>query len=274
MSEQPLFKALDKLDQLAVFSEYVTDTEKQAVESKRLEERTKARKRREVFRDLLDEFLKTGELTAASHWQSIVQKVKEDPRYTSLAGHPGSSPQELFNDVVEREKEKLKDHIDSLNDSLHDFEFKTSTSYEDILEHSKEALETIPDNLRVIIFRILYDEALINLKERERRLKKELKRYDDYLKSNANIASNSTFSDFDKEIKDKFPLIPEQKLIELFEKFVEKLKEEEASEIEPGEIKNKSKKRDKREKDHKKHKKDRHKSHHKHRSSRSPVKFI
>ncbi|CAG9323983.1 unnamed protein product [Blepharisma stoltei] len=267
LAEHPLFKAIDKLDQLTVFSEYVLDTEKQVSEAKRLEERTKARKRREAFRELLEDLVKTGEINAASHWRPIVQKIKDDPRYLNLVGQPGSSPQELYSDIIEREKEKIKDHKEALSDSLLNFQITPTTTYEDILEHSREALDSIPDNLRVIVFRVLYDEAMIDLKDKERKTQKELNKYDDYLKSNANIASNSTYTEFENEIKEKFVNLSDTQLRDIFNKFVEKLKDEEASEIEPGEIKNK--KRDRKEKDHKKHKHDE-KHKHKHRSSRSP----
>jgi len=267
LAEHPLFKAIDKLDQLTVFSEYVLDTEKQVSEAKRLEERTKARKRREAFRELLEDLVKTGEINAASHWRPIVQKIKDEPQYLNLVGQPGSSPQELYSDIIEREKEKIKDYKEALSDSLLNFQITPTTTYEDILEHSREALESIPDNLRVIVFRVLYDEAMIDLKDKERKTKKELSKYDDYLKSNANIASNSTYTEFENEIKEKFVNLSDTQLRDIFNKFVEKLKDEEASEIEPGEIKNK--KRDRKEKDHKKHKHDE-KHKHKHRSSRSP----
>ena len=67
LAENPNFKALDKLDQLNVFSEYILEYEKNYNESKKLEERTKARKNRENFRKLLDDYVKTGEIQATTH---------------------------------------------------------------------------------------------------------------------------------------------------------------------------------------------------------------
>ena len=279
LAENPNFKALDKLDQLNVFSEYILEYEKNYNESKKLEERTKARKNRENFRKLLDDYVKTGEIQATTHWQEIYQKLRDDPNYLNLVGQPGSTPKELFDDVIENERNKLKDFKESMMDALANYEFSKNSSYEEISNICKDVIESIPENLRIIVFKVVFHENIARIKNKDRKINKHRKAFEEYLRSNANITSGTRFEECENDVKahfSGFKRLSDEMLRDIYGKYIEKLKEEEqTSDIEPGEIKGKSKKKDKKEKRHKKHKRDekKHKSKHKHRSSRSPVTF-
>ena len=43
-------------------------------------------------------------------WREFVKMVREDPRYTNLVGQLGSTPREIFEDVVNEERDLLKVH--------------------------------------------------------------------------------------------------------------------------------------------------------------------
>lgn len=278
LAENPHFKALDKLDQLEVFSKFIVEFEEKSQETKKLDERTRARKNRENFKKLLEEHVKTGEILAITHWKDFYIKLRDDPVYLNLVGQPGSTPKEIFDDIIAKEKGKIKDHKETMMIALANFEFTKNTSYEDILPICKDVIESIPENLRMLVFKVIYDEQLSELKNKERKIQKHQRIFEEYLRSIPAITSSSKFEEIENDIKGRystFKRLPESSLKTEFEKYIEKLKEEEeqTSDIEPGEIKRKSKKKEKKEKRHKKHRRDekKHKKKHKHHSSRSPV---
>ena len=277
LAENPNFKALDKLDQINVFSEFILEFEKNTVDSKRLDERTRARKNREAFRALLENYVKTEEITAVTHWKEIYPKLRDDMVYLNLVGQQGSTPKELFDDTIRKEQEKYKDYKESIVDALVNYEFTRNTTYEDIAQICKDALEVIPEKQRATVFKIIYDEHLAGIKNKERKIRKHRKNFEDYLRSNANITSNTKYDEIEGEIKAhsaKFKRLSENTLKIDLAAYLDRLKEEEqTSDIEPGEIKGRSRKKDKKDKRHKKHRRDdkKHTKKHKHHSSRSPV---
>jgi pre-mRNA-processing factor 40 len=274
------FKALDKLDQLNVFSEFILEFEKNVSESKKLDERTKSRKNRENFRKLLEEYIKAGQITAVTHWKDIYQKLRDEPTYLNLVGQPGSTPKELFEDIINQEKSKLKEYKESMMDALANHDFSKMNSFEEIPNICKDVLDSIPENLKTIVLQLIYDEQTTEAKNKARKIRKHKRLYEEYLRSNANISSNSKYDDIESDVKANckhFKRLDDDMLRSQFLAYLEKIKEEEqTSDIEPGEIKGKPKKKDKKEKRHKKHRRDdkKHKKKHKHKSSRSPVKFI
>lgn len=274
LMENTNYKLLDKLDQLNVFSEFVLEFEKNHAESKKLDERTRGRKNRENFRNLLENYVKTGEITPITHWKEIYPKLRDDIIYLNLVGQPGSSPKELFDDVIEKEKEKLKDIKETMLDALANYEFSKSSTYEEVSVISKDVLENIEETLKKAVFQIIYDEKYAEIRNKERKIRKHQKKFEEYLRLNANITSATRYEEVEADIKShssSFKRLGDEMLRKDFAGYLDKLKEEEqTSDIEPGEIKGKSKKKDKR---HKKHRRDdkKHKKKHKHHSSKSPV---
>jgi len=270
------FEALDKLDQLSVFSEYILEAEKKEAEKKRSQDKTNARKNRENFKSLLEEAVGKGELTAATHWKDFILKIREDPRYFNLVGQAGSTPKELFDEVKNAQKEKLKDQIEYLQDSLHNFTFNTETTYEEVRSRAKEAYESLSEPTREIVLQVVTDQNVDYSKEEYRKLKKSVKKFDEFLKLHPEISAETKFEDIVQSIDtSKFKRITQEDMKARFERYIDKLKEEEqGSDVEPGEIKHRSKKDKK-----KKHKTHRHESPHKkykkkHRSrSRSSTKY-
>ena len=199
--------------------------------------------------------------------------------YLNFVGQPGSTPKELFDDIIEKEQEKLKDYKEAMMDALANYEFTKHSSYEEIIPICREVIENIPEKLRKIVFAVIYDKQITELKNKERKIKKQRKNFEDYLRSNANITSATKYDEICADVKahsNNYKKLSEDALKIEFAAYLDKLREEEqTSDIEPGEIKGRSKK-DKKEKRHKKHRRDekKHKKKHKHHSSRSPVTII
>ena len=287
MAENQFYKALHKVDQLAVFSDFVMDFEKNSYESKKLDEKIKARKNRENFRKFLNGLAKAGQLSPVSHWKEVYEKIEQDPSYQSLVGQVGSTPKEIFDDVINELKSKFKDHKEVLMIGLANFEFTEISKYEDIVPVCKDILDGIPQESRPVVFQIIFEEQRALIKNRDRKIKKHAKAFQEFLRSNPVVASSKSFEEIQNEIlfkKKLFKRLSQESMSQAFESYLKEVNQEEKeSDIESGEIesssgKRKKAKREKKEKKHKKHKK--HKSHdkshkkkHKHRS-RSPVTSI
>lgn len=105
-----VMSGLTKIDQLAVFEDHTKQLEKEydqgRIRERVLRKRTE-RKRREGFKELLSELRTSGQLNAKSCWMQIYPLIKEDTRYISILGQPGSTPMELFWDFIEDLDERL-----------------------------------------------------------------------------------------------------------------------------------------------------------------------
>jgi pre-mRNA-processing factor 40 len=269
------FEALDHLDQLTVFSEYVVEAEKTYYEHKRTHKRTQERKHREQFKELLLEKAKLGELTAATHWRPFLQAVKGDSRYLDLVGQPGSTPKELFDSVVDQLKEDIKPQRADLLEALGDTVVTVGMTYEAVLERvqTHEKFLSIEEGLRLTVFKVLLDEAHLREKKRTLKHKKAVIRFKDFLRSLPNIASTSKFEEFEAAVAEsllRFKRLTEAEMKTLFDRYVHRLREEELSlDIEPGEIKRRSSRRDQEGRSHRRESRHRHRSRSESRHKRS-----
>jgi len=107
-AEHPIFKEADDLEKITAFTDYMRNLEKQDFEEKKRIRRYHERINREVFREMLDEKFKQGLFNIKTKWNKFVSMIKDDPKYTNLLGQSGSTPQQLFEDFILREKENFK----------------------------------------------------------------------------------------------------------------------------------------------------------------------
>lgn len=126
---------MDMADVLQVFEEQVRkkEIEGDAARVKAAEEkRRRGRRAREDFtvrlsplstsirysqifsQALLDSLLAAGHLTASSTWKSTYPLIGPTSAYQNLLGHPGSTPIELFWDVVDELERKLDEDCEAL----------------------------------------------------------------------------------------------------------------------------------------------------------------
>jgi pre-mRNA-processing factor 40 len=119
------FKALTKSDILTCFENHIKSLERTFNDVRQQQKAAKARRERQNrdrFTELLQDLRSRGEIKAGSKWMDIYPKIQNDPRYTAMLGQPGSTPLDLFWDVVEEEERALRgprnDVLDVLDVSL------------------------------------------------------------------------------------------------------------------------------------------------------------
>jgi len=87
IADHPVFKELDKLDSLTVFMDHVKRLESEDIDKlkkEKLERRTRSRKSRESFRQLLEEFLVARKINVKTRWKEFKPLIKNDPRFVIM----------------------------------------------------------------------------------------------------------------------------------------------------------------------------------------------
>eukprot|EP01127_Copromyxa_protea_P002338 TRINITY_DN1222_c0_g1_i11.p1 TRINITY_DN1222_c0_g1~~TRINITY_DN1222_c0_g1_i11.p1 ORF type:complete len:729 (+),score=141.56 TRINITY_DN1222_c0_g1_i11:35-2221(+) len=157
-----VFQAVDSLDSLNIFMDYIKELEKKEAEEfnlKKIENKRKSRAVRNQFRELLEEHLKDGKIGIKTKWKQFRESIMTEERYLNLLGEEidGSTPAELFYDVIadleekyEKDKSRLKKIMRDLSvvidieTSLEGFleKIQTHEDFEDINEANMELLFT------------------------------------------------------------------------------------------------------------------------------------
>uniref|UniRef100_A0A7N1A3A1 Pre-mRNA-processing protein 40A n=2 Tax=Kalanchoe fedtschenkoi TaxID=63787 RepID=A0A7N1A3A1_KALFE len=162
---------LEKVDRLLVFQDYLRDLEAVEEEQKKIQKeqlRRAERKNRDAFRQLMDEHVAAGTLTAKTQWRDYCMTVKESPPYMAVASNTsGSTPKDLFEDVLEELQDKYhedKTRIKELTKSGK-LVITANWTFEDFKEATKEDLGSplISD----INLKLAFEELLERSKEKE-----------------------------------------------------------------------------------------------------------
>ncbi|RDB23443.1 Pre-mRNA-processing protein prp40 [Hypsizygus marmoreus] len=113
-SEDPELRKLPTLDILLAFEDYSRVREREYEEQMRraqVEKTRKERKAREAFKDLIQNLVDTGKIKARTKWKEVYPLFRNDERYLSMLGNPGSNPLELFWDTVDLLDQELDQKI-------------------------------------------------------------------------------------------------------------------------------------------------------------------
>lgn len=105
------YQALSKFDILTAFQNHMKALERAFNDSKQEHKNRKYRKERQnrdAFNALLAELRRAGKINAGTKWSQIHPLIENDERYLAMAGQSGSTPQELFWDVIEEEERGLR----------------------------------------------------------------------------------------------------------------------------------------------------------------------
>lgn len=116
------YKSLSKFDILSVFQNHMKAVERTFNDNRQAQKSRKFRKERQnrdAFLSLLSELKNDGKIKAGTKWKQIFSLVENDARYTAMIGQNGSTPQELFWDVVEEEERGLRGTRNDVMDVLH-----------------------------------------------------------------------------------------------------------------------------------------------------------
>ena len=140
---------IETLDMLTVYDDYMRQLEQdheEEVRRYRQDQTRRARKAREGFKSLLAELEANGDLKRTSRWKDTLPKIKDDPRYTTLLGVPGSTALELWMDAVDDLSEEIERASAKLERGV-EKEIKTDTTFEEFESWVKEAhLDTQVDS--------------------------------------------------------------------------------------------------------------------------------
>ncbi|PGH15550.1 hypothetical protein AJ79_02332 [Helicocarpus griseus UAMH5409] len=156
------FKALTKSDILTAFENHIKSLERTFNETRQQQKTNKARrerKNREQYIELLQEMRKQGNIKAGSKWMNILPLIQDDPRYVAMLGQPGSTPLDLFWDVVEEEERALRgprnDVLDVLDDKRYEVTPKTTfEEFTDLMATDRRTARIDPDILHLIFHRV------------------------------------------------------------------------------------------------------------------------
>lgn len=124
------FKTLSKSDILTAFENHIKSLERSFNDERQREKTSKARKERQNrdrFLDLLIELKADGKIKAGTKWMQVLPQVEEDPRYVAMLGQAGSTPLDLFWDMVEEEERSLRLVRNDVLDVLEDKRYEITT---------------------------------------------------------------------------------------------------------------------------------------------------
>ncbi|KAF2796170.1 hypothetical protein K505DRAFT_323544 [Melanomma pulvis-pyrius CBS 109.77] len=132
------FEPLSRLDVLTSFQKHIKHLQREHNERVQFERRAKyrvERKNRDEFKVLLKELKANGRLKAGSKWKEIHLLIEDDPRFLAMLGQNGSTPLELFWDVLEEEEGKFRTLRRYALDVLEQqrFEVVTTTTFDEFL---------------------------------------------------------------------------------------------------------------------------------------------
>lgn len=115
------FKLLSKSDVLTAFENHIKSLERNFNDARQQQKASKARRERqnrEKFVELLQSLRSQGKIKAGTKWMSILPEIQDDPRYVAMLGQAGSTPLDLFWDMVEEQERALRGRRNDVYDVL------------------------------------------------------------------------------------------------------------------------------------------------------------
>jgi pre-mRNA-processing factor 40 len=115
------FQSLSKIDVLKAFESHIKALERSFNDTRQKQKTFKARQERQnrdQFISLLKDLRSAGKIKAGAKWSDIHELIEDDPRYVSMLGQAGSTPLDLFWDMVEEEERMLRGKRNDVLDVL------------------------------------------------------------------------------------------------------------------------------------------------------------
>jgi len=115
------FKTLTKSDVLTAFENHIKALERTFNDARQLEKSSKQRRERQnrdQFVALLAELRTAGKIKAGTRWMDLHTLIEDDPRYVAMLGQAGSTPLDMFWDMVEEEERALRGKRNEVLDVL------------------------------------------------------------------------------------------------------------------------------------------------------------
>jgi pre-mRNA-processing factor 40 len=115
------FKTLSKSDILTAFENHIKSLERTFNDARQQHKASKARRERQnrdQFQQCLQELRANDKIKAGSKWMAVLPEIEGDPRYVAMLGQSGSTPLDLFWDMVEEEERALRGRRNDVYDVL------------------------------------------------------------------------------------------------------------------------------------------------------------
>lgn len=115
------FKSLGKLDVLKAFEAHIKSLERSFNDARQKQKTLKARterQHRDAFTGLLKDLKRAQKIKAGTKWMDVFPLIEDDPRYVAMVGQGGSTPLDMFWDVVEEDERVLRAKRNDILDVL------------------------------------------------------------------------------------------------------------------------------------------------------------
>ena len=184
------FKTLSKSDILTAFENHIKSLERIFNDERQRNKSLKARRERQNrdrYLDLLKDLRAAGKIKAGTKWMDVLSEVDQDPRYVAMLGQPGSTPLDLFWDVVEEEERAVRLIRNDVYDVLEDkrYEITPKTTLQEFLDVTATDRRTgpIPHDTLDLIFQRLLEKVIRRTEEDKHASERHQRRLIDGLRS-------------------------------------------------------------------------------------------
>ncbi|KIV78571.1 hypothetical protein PV11_06215 [Exophiala sideris] len=236
------FKLLSKSDVLTAFENHIKSLERSFNDARQQQKASKARRERQnrdKFIELLQGLRSQGKIKAGTKWMSILPDFEDDPRYVAMLGQAGSTPLDLFWDMLEEEERALRGRRNDVYDVLEDkrYEVNPRTSFDefyDIMLTDRRTANTDRDVLE-LIFQRLHEKVLRRSEDEKHAADRHQRRAVDALRSRIkHLEPPVRMTDSWDDVKSRVEKTSEYNAVEdeeqrksAFDKVIKRLKEKE-----------------------------------------------
>lgn len=237
------FKILSKSDILTAFENHIKSLERTFNDERQREKTSKTRKERQnrdSFLDLLNELKDVGKIKAGTKWMQVLPEISNDSRYVAMLGQTGSTPLDLFWDMVEEEERALRlvrnDVYDVLEDKRYEITLKTNLPEFMNVMSTDRRTAPLSSDLLALIFSRLHEKVLRRTEDDKHASERQQRRLVDALRSKIKhldkppVQSSSTWDSIRPHIShfDEFKALESDDIRrQAFDKVIRRLKEKE-----------------------------------------------
>lgn len=236
LEDDERYSRLEKIDRLLVFQDYIHDLEKEEEEKKKIQKeqvRRAERKNRDAFRQLMEEHVADGTLTAKTYWRDYCLKVRDLPQYLAVASNTsGSTPKDLFEDVTEELEKQYHEDKTRVKElmKLGKISIISTWTFEDFKGAISEDIGSPPPS--DVNLKLIYEDLLERAREKEEKEAKKRQRIvDDFTKllsTFKEITTSSTWEECMPLVEDsqEYKSIGEESTVKvIFEEYITYMKD-------------------------------------------------
>ncbi|KAI9775975.1 MAG: hypothetical protein M1839_000674 [Geoglossum umbratile] len=236
------FKFLTKSDILTAFESHVKSLERTFNDARQQQKNLKARRERrnrDNFVALLKKLRAAGKIKAGTKWMQIHPLIENDETYIAMLGQPGSTPLDLFWDIVEEEERGLRGKRNEVMDVLDDkrYEIQQKTTFDEFLSvmQTDRRTASIDRDALFLIFERLHEKAIRRSEDDKHQAERHQRRAVDALRSKIKhleppVGSNDSWD----QVRARVQNLEEYRALEsddlrrtAFDKVIRRLKEKE-----------------------------------------------